>query len=80
MQLRTLASNLNDQLRMLRKTYGRTLSASDRDDALRRANALEQAFQGQVRGMLSVDQRSEWEQIRETYRAAALSSLLADEE
>jgi Spy/CpxP family protein refolding chaperone len=78
MQLRALMTNLNDQLRMLRRTYGATLSATDRDDAVRRANALEQAFQGQMLGILRADQRGAWEPIREAYRAAAINELLAD--
>ena len=64
---------------MLRKTYGATLSARDRDDAVRRANALEQAFQGQVLGILNPKQRGEWEPIREAYREAAISRILNDD-
>jgi chromosome segregation ATPase len=77
-QLRVLVSNLNDQLRMLRRTYGRTLSPSDRSDALRRGEALESAFQGQVLSLLSPEQKPQWEQIKAAYRDAAFATLLAD--
>ena len=70
-QLRALMEDHAEILRGIRQQYGATPSKQDKRAMMKQARKVQQEFRGELEKILTPEQLTEWDSMREAWRAQA---------